>query len=281
MSTFAPRPLRLLALAAAWLFLGLAIGSMAQERAPAHMFEISIGAGALFAPSYLGDDAFQLSALPAIRVVSRDIAVASVEDGLRINAIRAGGWRAGPLAQYGFGRDEDGEGVFKVAGDDTDDLLGLGDIDGAPELGGFVSYDIGRFNAQGAVRQAIGGHRGLIGEVSVRYQERLDRFGPPVFVSVGPEARFVSEDYMQSYFGVDAGQSARSGLSAYDADGGLLSVGLAASATVPLSRRVALTATARYDRLGDEAAESSLVEERGSPDQASAGLFLSYRFGLF
>ena len=77
-----------------------------------------------------------------------------------------------------------------------------------------------------------------------------------------------------------AEQSVRSGLRPYRADGGLLSAGIGASALLPLTDRISGMLLAGYDRLAGDAARSPLVEERGSRNQATVGLGLTYKFGL-
>src|SRR5688572_13627398 len=101
-------------------------------------WQITLGAGGLYAPSYEGDDNYQLSALPSVQVRYGDRFFASVENGVGHNWINTPTLRAGPIGRVRFSRDEDGDKTFAIAGDDTDDLQGLGDVDTSIELGGFV-----------------------------------------------------------------------------------------------------------------------------------------------
>jgi len=73
-------------------------------------------------------------------------------------------------------------------------------------------------------------------------------------------------------------QSAASGLSIYEADGGILSYGLRGSVVVPVTDRVSVVGFGSVNRLADEVADSSLVSTRGSGDQASAGIILNVSF---
>lgn len=240
-------------------------------------WSVAVGAGLILAPSYLGDDAYQLSAVPDVRVTYGDEFFASV-DGVGYTVVKSGVWRAGPIAAYDFGRDEDGSGPFVIAGDDTDDLEGLGDVDGTIEIGGFLEYDTRPLKARIEIRQGLNGHEGLIGELSLRTGARLVVADRPVIIRVGPDVTLVDDAYNDTFFGVDAGQSAASGLDEFDADGGLLSYGVGSSVVVPFNDRVSAVGFARYERLAGDAADSSLVEDRGSVDQAAFGLFLNYTF---
>lgn len=257
---------------------GVADGALAQDD-KREGWNLSIGAGGLVAPAYEGDDDYRLSLLPNVQLSYDDTFFASVQDGISYRWINSETLKAGPIARIKFSRDEDGDQTFAVTGDDTDDLQGLGDVDTSIELGAFVDYEIGALKLGFEARQAVSGHDGFVADVDARWTGRASLFGPPIFWSVGPRARFVGESYTQAYFGVTPAQSLASGLSVYDADGGLHSYGLGASAVFPLTRdrAWALVAVAGYDRLAGDAESSPLVRERGSADQLSVGLFVSHQ----
>lgn len=85
---------------------------------------------------------------------------------------------------------------------------------------------------------------------------------------------------MQTYFGIDAGQSARTGLARYNAQGGILSYGVGGTVIRPLTTRSAITLFSSLENLGGEAGNSPLVEERGRRLQFMLGIGYSFRFGL-
>ena len=239
---------------------------------------VSIGGGALLSPKYMGDDEYGVNLVPSIRISYGERFTASVEDGLKYNLIQTDKIKAGPLARLEFGREEDGSGTFRISGGDTDDLVGLGDIDTTVSLGGFIDYTMGNIVASAQAGQAIGGHDGFSGEIGLRYKGRAQFNGPPVFYSVGPKLSFGDASYMNAYFGVNSAQSAASGLGVYQAGGGLTSYGVSGAAILPLSQNIAVTLIASYDRLAGDAADATLVQERGSPDQGFVGAIVSYTF---
>lgn len=51
-------------------------------------------------------------------------------------------------------------------------------------------------------------------------------------INMGPRMTAASDDFMQTYFGIDAGQSARTGLARYNAQGGILSYGVGGTVDV-------------------------------------------------
>ncbi|RYF04068.1 MAG: MipA/OmpV family protein, partial [Oxalobacteraceae bacterium] len=85
---------------------------------------------------------------------------------------------------------------------------------------------------------------------------------------------------IETYFGIDALQSQRSGLRPYSASGGLLSYGVGGTVIRPLSRRSAVTLFTGLDRLGQNAGDSPLVRERGRRTQFTLGLGYGFRFNL-
>lgn len=252
----------------------------AQEQPPQEGWRLALGAGALYAPAYEGDDEYRLSILPNIQVAYGERFAASVQDGARYRWINTPDWRAGPIARLRFGRDEDGGQPFAVTGDDSNDLRGLGDVDTSVELGGFVEYDLGAFAFSAEARQAVNGHEGLIADFGARWTGRTALAGSPVFLSLGPRLRFVDNDFASAYFGVTPGQSVASGLAVFSAGGGLHSYGASISGVAPLTPDQRWTAVfiASLDRLTGDAADSPLVRERGDATQASVGMFISRSF---
>lgn len=240
-------------------------------------WKVSVRAGAAVAPSYVGDDSYQLLVFPDVSVEKSDFFF-SLFQGAGYNLINSDGWRAGPIAKYQFGRQEDGDNPLRIAGDVTDDLRGLGDVDDTIEVGGFLEFRFECFTSRLELRQGIGGHEGLIGELGFSLQCPVDVLGKTMFLSVGTDLDFGDASYNSSYFGINAAQSAASRLAPYDADGIFLSAGLNASLAIPVTDRFTIIPFAGYSRLFGDAAQSSLVQERGSENQFSGGLIFSYRF---
>ena len=244
--------------------------------------QMMVGAFVAYSPAYLGADEYQLVAGPSIQV-RYDRAFLSIQDGLGYDIVRSNGWRAGPSISLRQSRQDDGGGPFRIAGDRTDDLRGLGTIRASADVGGYVAYERGAVAAKLDVRHATNTDLGLIATLGVRYTAMIplrSRPGPPAIFSIGPRVTFVDDKYNQSYFDITAEQSARSGMRAYSAKGGLLSAGVGASALVPLGNRISGMVLASYDRMAGDAANSPIVADRGSRDQATIGLGLLYRFGL-
>lgn len=172
---------------------------------------------------------------------------------------------------YNMGRDQN----------DSDALRGMGDINGYAQTSltfeTSPSADIPNFITSSlSIVQDVGGSvDGTTVEIEAAMNHML---APGVVISYGPHATWANEDHMQSYFGVSAKQSARSGYRTYNADSGFKNVGVGVSFMFPLSERWMVTGLINYDRLLGDAADSPLVQDKGSADQGTAVIGTSYRF---
>jgi outer membrane protein len=99
-----------------------------------------------------------------------------------------------------------------------------------------------------------------------------------VIYSFGPHIKFGDQKFTNAYWGISPEQSARTGLDQYHADAGITAYGVGAFALMPLTKSVSVSLIAGYDRLAAPVANSPLVKERGSENQAIGGLFVSYGF---
>ncbi|MEM9101715.1 MAG: MipA/OmpV family protein [Pseudomonadota bacterium] len=237
----------------------------------------SLGLGSLYAPSYLGDDEAQISALPNFRISYGDTFFASLGEGIGYKLALSDNWKIGPIIKYDFGRDETGSNPLTLDEDNTD-LLGLGDIEGTPEAGLFIENSFFGITTKVEVRQGIGGHESVVGEASISYQgiTRLGR--QAIMYSLGPEVKYLSQEYAGRYFNVNAEQSIASGLNQYNIDQEALIMGVKANLIFPHSRHLASIIFANTAELDDTLAQSSLVTERGDKSQTTLGYFLNYTF---
>lgn len=236
---------------------------------PKKDWSIRLGAGALYAPDYEGSNNYKIVPAPLVMVSYRDL-IFLRGPMLGANAFTWKGpvdkLQVGPLVRYRFGRNED----------DSDDLRGMGDIDGSIELGAFVNYSIGPWSAGLTVFQGVGGDDdALTAKLSAGLRLPL---GPKLTLSGELATTWVDDNYMEAYFGVTAKQSARTRLRQYKPEGGFKDAGLSVGLDYKLTEGWGITGRLGYKRLLGDAADSPLVKTRGSADQFSTGLFVGYKF---
>lgn len=238
----------------------------------------NVGAGLLLKPAFLGADEYQAMAFPDIKVEYGERFFASVAQGVGYNLINHNGWRVGPIAKLDFGRDEEDDSPFRIIGDRTDALRGLGDIDPTAELGAFVEYTVKPISYSLELRQGVGGHEGFLAEAALNYTGFAKQLGRSIIYAFGPRATFADSSYNDAFFGITETQSANSGLSQYNADAGLLSYGIGGFAPMPLTDSLSVGLFGGYERLAGDAADSPLVRERGDENQFVVGTRVSYEF---
>lgn len=243
-------------------------------------FSVTISGGLIATPSFLGSGETDVFAIPNISITYGDRFAASLPEGLTYDAYQSENITVGTILKYDFGREDTPADNNLLLSDVADsELVGLGDTDGTIEAGGYVEYTFGNLQAKLEVRTGVdGGHDGTVGELDVTYNAPVQIFGMQSVIAFGPTVSFSDDNYASAFFDVSAAQSTASGISQYDANGGIMSYGLHASAFVPLNQSVSLVGFAQFDKLTGDIGDSSIVKERGSADQISAGLLINYTF---
>ncbi len=224
-------------------------------------------------PDYMGSDDYTIGAAPAglMKFGNSDRYARVLVTELSVNVIDSRVWNFGPVLNYRLARDD--------VDDDAVDLMR--DIDGTIEAGVLGGWTwIGdddprhRFNVSAEVLYDVGDtHEGYIVSVGARYFQPVTL---PLTLSIGATATYGSDDYMQTYFGIDSDNAARSGLSQFSAGGGLRDVRIPIMAIYSLSPNWHVTGGLVYSRLLDDASDSPIVDDRGSSNQLFAGLGVAY-----
>ncbi len=224
----------------------------------------SVGLAAISTPEYLGSDQRKTLGFPAFSYQWANGWFAGLDNGVGYNFSRK------PTLQYGLRLTADPGRQSR----DTAALQGMGDIDAKPELGGFVTYAPAEGLAlTGSLRWGSGqGSNGTVVDLGAGYTAALApqwRLGGSLGISLA------DRQHMQSYFGVDAQQAARSGYALYTPDAGLRDARLGLSLTYAINPRTFATAAVSGSVLG-HAAKNSPVSR--SSNATTAVLALSYAF---
>jgi len=227
---------------------------------------VTVGGGAQIAPKFYGSEDYSIFPLVrfGLRREGRPMPVGAPDDSAGFGLLgQDSAFNIGPAVQLISKREEDDVGAP------------VGDVGYTIEVGGFAQVFIGEnFRLRGELRQGIGGHEGLVGDIAA---DLVLRDGDNTIFTIGPRARWADDNFHDAYFGVPVAIPA-AGLAAYNPGGGFYAVGARAGLTQRLGSRWGLFGHAGYDRLIRDAADSPIVRQLGSRGQLSGGLGLFFEF---
>jgi outer membrane scaffolding protein for murein synthesis (MipA/OmpV family) len=213
-------------------------------------------------PDYEGAHRFRLQPGLVAEVRYKDLAFASTAEGIGVNLLRHKGRRAGVAITYDIGRDADQD----------DALSGMGDLKPAAEGKLFAEVVFFPVVLRADARKSFGGGGGWTGDLSAYLPVAGNA---KYFVMVGPSVTLADSTSMRRSFGVDAGQSVRSGHAEYVPGGGLRDTRFGADASWFFGKRWMIDATGAAQWLLGDASESPLVERT---QQYVLALSLTYRW---
>jgi len=229
---------------------------------------LKVGGAILHAPRFEGAARNRFAFQPMISLGKHGNAArfTSRNDNISLGILDNGVFRAGLAGKFIWGRDSSTH----------RDIAGLSTVRFGGELGGFVDvYPTDFVRLRGEMRRGIRSHDGVV--VDLAADAFLD-FSDTIRFSGGPRVSWASSGYYNAYYGVDAAESAASGLSQYNPGSGFKSVGVGGAITWQATEALEISVFAEYERLMGPAANSSLVRERGSRNQLTIGTSAVYRF---
>ena len=238
----------------------------ADARGAAGQWAFSLGAGAGLAPDYEGSEDYKPVPLLFARAQRNEIFVALEANTLRANVLPLPVFQVGPLVRYRPERDD-------VKNNAVDDLE---KVDAAVELGGFAGFESGGWHGRVEVTHDVAdAYNGWLVGVKGGYRAV---FSPTLSLNTTAFTTYAGDDYMETYFGIDAENAARSGLDTYDADAGFKDVGLSLAARYGGREGWGVTGIAAYKRLLDDAEDSPVVDDEGNANQLFGGVLITYGF---
>jgi outer membrane scaffolding protein for murein synthesis (MipA/OmpV family) len=213
--------------------------------------EFAFGPSLAAYPKFPGSDKIEYLPLPGVDLYIPQGGFVSVENGVGWNFSRSKDWQYGLRLWPQFGRKET----------DAPELHGLGDIGFRLEGCAFLNYSPWEFLIlQSGLRYGSGIDRdGLLGELGATIGAPI---GKSLLIGLTLAGTWANEAYRQSYFGISAEQSARSGRPAY-----LLGAG-GQDANVGISLEYRIAPNWRFDgqvnvaRLLGAAADSPITQAR-------------------
>jgi outer membrane protein len=231
---------------------------------------VSLGAEGRYMPSFPGADRYEVNPFPIVEIrrTGTPRRFTSPKDNFGFTLFDWNGFAIGPVGKLIYDRRER----------DYSQLRGLGDVDFTVELGGFVEYyAVPWLRTRAEVRNGIGGHDGLVADLSA---DAIARVSPQLTLSAGPRVTFASDNALSPYFSVSPTQSLLSGLPVYNVKGGLYSYGIGGQARYEWTPKIETHVFVEYERLTDSTSRAPLVVFRGSRDQVTIGFGASYAFDI-
>ncbi|KWR90521.1 MipA/OmpV family protein [Cupriavidus sp. IDO] len=250
---------------AEWQFsAGIPLEKLFEEAIPD--WEIRLGGAAMVRPRYDGSSEYIPIFGPSIDIRYRDLAFASIGEGLGINVLRGKNWRAGIALTYNLGR---------RAQEDSPHLDGMGNINIAPEAKLFAEYAISKefpLVLRIDARRSLGGTDGWVGDIGAYMP--LPGSSERFYWFAGPTMTLADSRYMNAWFGVSQSQ-ARAGRPEFHASGGIKSYGFGVSAVWYFTKHWFATSDVAISQLVGDAASSPITRK------ATNGVFdfsINYEF---
>lgn len=229
-------------------------------------YRVRVGLGAQSRPEFIGADSNKLSPLVdfSFQKGADQFDFEAPDDSFDIKLYSTEDFSFGPAANLQGNRKNKEVGAP------------LGKVSTTFEAGGFAQYGVSdSVRLRMELRKGIGGHEGIVGNLGADY---VWRDGDRYLFSLGPRLLFSNGRYQRAWFGVGSDASVASGLDEFRPGGGVHAVAGTGGVHYQMSRNFGLFGYARYERLIGDAADSPVIRERGSRNQASGGAGLTYTF---
>ena len=265
----------------AWLSTGLALAQPASmgdavdpvDTAPGDGVRVTLGAGAGVAPDYEGSDYYQAVPLWNLNVSNLyhpKTYVQVLGPLFRSNFIPDDHWRLGVAGQFIKKRDN-------VHNDRVDDLES---VDASAMLGLVGGYDFLAEPQRDLVleieaRQDVANDNGFLATIRGAYRGRLtESLGMAAYVG----STWADDDYMSSYFSIDAADAAASGLDQFSADEGFKDVSFGGAVNYRFLENWNMAFLGTYARLLNDAKDSPIVDDVGDVNQFFGGALINFQF---
>lgn len=234
------------------------------DTAAADPWKISVGPGLMLSPRYPGARELRLLPIPSLNISYDDRIFSQGLDLLGVNALKGENYHVGAALSLDFqSRSES----------DDPHLHGLGNVDEGPKLKLFADYSVSFLTASIAAYEDIAGTgQGLL--VSNDLVANLP-ITSKLLVSIGPGVTWADAEYTRSLFGLNARQSAASGLPTFATSPGIRDIHLNSYVEYDFTKAWNASVGLTTGRLQHDAARSPITERRTEINLVAA---VNYRF---
>lgn len=246
----------------------------AQAAAPgdATGWKFTVGGGAFVGPDYSGSDDYEVRAAPVLKVQKDNFYIKTDGPGVRANVVPHGRFELGPVLRYGGGRDDVEDAVVDRL-PDVDDAFWVGVFAAFKVPGVFGERDVLGFEVEAV--EATSSDNGAVVKLGVDYGRKVTQ---RLMLGVGLSTSYVDGDYADTYFSVSAAGAAASGLARYDAGSGFRDATLSLTGRFAVTESIGIGAIAGVSRLLGDAADSPVVDDRGTATPVFGSAFVTNSF---
>jgi len=230
--------------------------------------DLSLGVGPVYKPDYFGSNDYEFQPDPQVYVKFNNFVFLD-DDGADFALFGFSGFSFGPSIRIVGDRREE----------DNPALQDLDEIGHTFELGAFAATNFAdRFSFRFKARKGIKtGHRGLI--IDASSTALLFRWGR-VSTSITGQTSWIDNDYADAFFSVTPEESARSGLSVYDASSGIRDVGGSFNAYINVGKRWSVNPYISYNYIMRQYADTPIIDDFGERNQYRVGFHLMRQISL-
>lgn len=245
------------------------VGDVAADEADDDNWRFSVGLGAAIVPDYEGSDHYEFVPLPMFTARKKPYNVTVFGPKLSANVLPSEHWRLGPVIQFHRKRGNVHSGrVDAMKNIDPAASLGLQGGYDTPMAQGILSLEVEW------VHDITDTYDGWLLTPQINWGRRFDRWN----LITSSSFTVASNGYMDTYFGVSASDSARSGLPQYNPSTSLKDVQFAAALSYDITEDFDLGFLGVYKKLVWDANNDSPVVDVGSTNQLIGSIFLTYSF---
>ncbi len=230
--------------------------------------KIAMGLGVAAVPDYEGSDDMEAAPLLFLDVQwDNYMSVNVLGSKAKVNLIPNPVFKAGLVTEYIAERDDDV---------DNRQVGLLPEVDSSFMVGGFAGFEKNNWDASlEAMGDASSSNDGTIIRANLGYAYAINK---DLKTRFGVFSTWADDDYMASYFGVDAAGSAASGLREYEAESGIKDAGLNLTLNYTPWQNWGIMGLVTFKTMMGDADDSPIVDDVGNGTQAIVGMMVTYRF---